>query len=157
VVVGVGANLGDRLATMRDGVDRLARSRGLGVVARSRVYETAPVGGPPQPPFLNAAILVESVVSPLSLLDALLRIEGELGRVRQGERFGPRTLDLDVLWADGLVVDEPRLVVPHPRLIGRAFALVPMLELVPGARDPRTRLAYISPEDAGVRLTQSRL
>jgi 2-amino-4-hydroxy-6-hydroxymethyldihydropteridine diphosphokinase len=79
------------------------------------------------------------------LLDALLAIEAKLGRVRGGERFGPRTLDLDVLWIEGHVEEGPRLVVPHPRLRERAFAVIPLLEVAPGARDPRTGEAYAVP------------
>jgi 2-amino-4-hydroxy-6-hydroxymethyldihydropteridine diphosphokinase len=140
-VILFGANLGDRLATMR------AAARELGSVAfteaTSHVYATAAVG-PPQPDYLNAAALVRCAGSPESLLDALLSIERRLGRVR-AEKWGPRTIDLDVLWIDGTVVDTPRLTVPHPRLRERAFALAPMLELVPNARDPRTGEAYAVP------------
>jgi len=141
-VVGLGANLGDRLEALRDAVRDL--SRVARVTKVSRVYETEPVGGPPQPPFFNTAALVEYAGTPRALLDALLAIEARHGRVRR-ERWGPRTLDLDVLWIDGLVVDAPGLVVPHPRLHERAFALVPLLELVPDARDPATGRAYTRP------------
>ena len=155
VVIGLGANLGDRLATMREAVARIARVAGIEVAARSRVYETAPVGGPPQPPFLNAAIAVECTLSPLGLLAELFAIEVALGRIRSDDqvRFGPRTIDLDVLWIEGVTVDDPRLVVPHPRLAGRAFALVPMLEVAPNALDPRTGAVLVAPLDDGVRLT----
>ena len=140
-MVGFGANLGDRLGTMR------AALRELGAVARvegtSRVYATAPVG-PPQPEYLNAAALVVFEGTAEELLDVLLGIEGRLGRVR-GERFGARTIDLDVLWAEGVVLETGRLVVPHPRLTERAFALAPMLEVVPGARDPVTGREYVVP------------
>jgi 2-amino-4-hydroxy-6-hydroxymethyldihydropteridine diphosphokinase len=142
-VVGLGANLGDRLATMRTAVralERVAR-----VEATSHVYETAPVGGPQQPAFLNAAALVAYERTPLDLLDDLLAIEASAGRIRV-ERWGPRTLDLDILWIDGIVVDTPRLVVPHPHLHERAFAIVPFLELVRDARDPRTGALYAVPD-----------
>lgn len=125
------------------------------VISRSRVYETAP-WGPPQPDYLNAAVLIETELTPLALLDALLSIERSLGRVRD-VKWGPRTLDLDVLWIDGRVVDEPRLRVPHPHLFERAFALRPLLDVVPNARDPRTGLFYEAPEDAGVRGTEHAL
>jgi 2-amino-4-hydroxy-6-hydroxymethyldihydropteridine diphosphokinase len=142
VVVGLGANLGDRLGTLRAAV------RDLRLVARvaatSHVYETAPVG-PPQPHYLNAAVLLDWAGPPADLLAALLAIEKGLGRTRGGERFGPRTIDLDVLWIDGVVVDVPGLTVPHPRLHERAFALAPMLELVPDARDPATGEPYAVP------------
>jgi 2-amino-4-hydroxy-6-hydroxymethyldihydropteridine diphosphokinase len=141
-VVGFGANLGDRLVTMR------AAARALSLVARvekaSRVYATAPVGGPAQPEYLNAAVLAACDLCPEELLDALLSIEADLGRVRV-EKDGPRTIDLDVLWIEGVTLDTARLVVPHPRLRERAFAVVPLLELVPDARDPRTGARYAVP------------
>src|SRR5207248_939876 len=116
----------------------------------SRVYRTAPVG-PAQPEFLNAAALVVYQGRPETLLDRLQAIETAHGRSR-AERWGPRTLDLDLLWMDGMEVDMPRLTVPHARLRERAFALVPMLELVPHARDPHTGQPYVTPP-GDVRLT----
>ena len=141
-VVGLGANLGDRLAMMRAAVRQLKQV--AAVESTSRVYRTAPVGGLTQPEFLNAAALVTYRGSPAALLDALLAIEVRLGRERV-ERWGPRVIDLDLLWIDGLAVDSTALVVPHPRLLERAFALVPLLELVPTARDPRTGQPYVAP------------
>jgi 2-amino-4-hydroxy-6-hydroxymethyldihydropteridine diphosphokinase len=116
---------------MREAVRRIAaHARILGV---SRVYETDPVGGPEQPAFLNAAIALAWDGEPLALLDVLQRIEHDLGRVRD-VRWGPRTIDLDVLWIEGGVrIDDPRLVVPHPRLHERAFALRPLLDVAPDA------------------------
>jgi 2-amino-4-hydroxy-6-hydroxymethyldihydropteridine diphosphokinase len=107
------------------------------ILARSRLYETAPVGGPPQPDFLNAAVLIAWSASPLVLLDALHAIETKLGRVRSVPN-APRTIDLDILWIEGLILDDLRLIVPHPRLHERAFALAPLLDIVPDAVDPRT-------------------
>lgn len=131
IIVGIGANLAERLATMQEAVRRIARS--APVLAISRVYETDPVGGPEQPPFLNAAIAIEWAGEPLALLDLLQGIEQDLGRVRD-VRWGPRTIDLDVLWIDGGVrIDDPRLAVPHPRLHERAFALRPLLDVAPEA------------------------
>jgi 2-amino-4-hydroxy-6-hydroxymethyldihydropteridine diphosphokinase len=141
-VVGIGANLGDRLATMRRAAGALARV--ARVEAKSRVWSTAPVG-PPQPEFLNAAVLLSYEGLPQKLLVDLLAIEAELGRVRQ-ERWGPRAIDLDFLWAEGVVLATISLTLPHPRLRERAFALVPMLELVPDATDPRTGERYVVPE-----------
>jgi 2-amino-4-hydroxy-6-hydroxymethyldihydropteridine diphosphokinase len=114
------------------------------VLATSRVYATAPVG-PPQPEYLNAAALITWNEDAEALLDALLAIESGLGRVR-GEKWGPRTIDLDVLWIEGQAVATPRLVVPHPHLKERAFALAPMLEVAPGARDPATGEGYGVPQ-----------
>lgn len=149
VAIGLGANLEDRLATLREAASRIERHARL--CARSRIWETAPVGGPAQPDFLNAALLVEWDQSPFALLDVLMAIEADLGRVRTVPN-GPRTIDLDVLWMEGLELQEPRLTVPHPRLHLRAFALSPMLEVVPEARDPRTGEAYIVPFDPSVRV-----
>jgi 2-amino-4-hydroxy-6-hydroxymethyldihydropteridine diphosphokinase len=141
-VVGFGANLGDRLRAMRWALAEL--SAVARVVKTSHVYETAPVG-PPQPAYLNAAALVVWDGTAEGLLDALLAIETKIGRVRGPQRFGPRTLDLDVLWIEGLAVEGERLIAPHPRLRERAFALVPLLEIAPAARDPRTGEAYSAP------------
>jgi 2-amino-4-hydroxy-6-hydroxymethyldihydropteridine diphosphokinase len=159
-VVGLGANLGDRLATLREAARAVGALAVDGrALASSRVYETAPVGGPEQPAFLNAAVLIDYGGAPVALLDALLAIEARFGRVR-GERWGPRTLDLDVLWIDGLAVNDPRLVVPHPRLAERAFAVRPLLDVAPGARDPVSGAAYAVPRggaNAEVRDTGDRL
>jgi len=113
----------------------------LPVVSRSRVYETEPVGGPPQPLYLNAAAALDFEGEPLALLEALLALERDFGRVR-GVRNGPRTLDLDLLWIPGRSVAHERLVVPHPRLHERAFALAPLLDVAPDAADPRTGRRY---------------
>ena len=124
--VGLGANLGDRHEAFRRALELLP-----GVVeAVSPRYETAPIG-PPQPSFLNAAVRLRTTLAPLALLDALLAVERTLGRDRAQEtRWGPRTLDLDVLLWPGRTLDEPRLRVPHPRLGERAFALAPLLDVL---------------------------
>jgi 2-amino-4-hydroxy-6-hydroxymethyldihydropteridine diphosphokinase len=144
-VIGLGANVGDRLATMRAAVGAIGAVASLR--AASRVYETAPVGVTDQPDFLNAAVLVETELAPRALLDALLAIEASLGRVRR-ERWGPRTIDLDILWIEGVDVSEPGLAVPHPHLLERAFAVVPLLEVAPDALDPRTRGRIVAPRFA---------
>jgi 2-amino-4-hydroxy-6-hydroxymethyldihydropteridine diphosphokinase len=141
-VIGIGGNLGDRLATLRQACRLLASQ--TSIVDASTVYETAPVG-PPQPRYLNAAILIETTQSPRELLDMLLSIEREMGRVRD-VRWGPRTIDLDILWIEGLHVAVEGLEVPHPRLTERAFALVPLLEVAPDATDPKSGLKYASLE-----------
>ena len=123
--VGVGANLGDREATIRAALAALPD-----VVAVSELRETAPVGVVDQPPFLNGAAALETELSPRELLDALLEVERGLGRERR-ERWGPRTIDLDLLLHGDDVVDEPGLTVPHPRLHERRFALEPLLDLDP--------------------------
>jgi 2-amino-4-hydroxy-6-hydroxymethyldihydropteridine diphosphokinase len=137
-VVGLGSNLGDRRALFEQALRALAANRRiLGV---SSLYETAPVG-PEQPLFLNAAVRISTREDPELLLARLLEIERAAGRVRR-ERWGPRTLDLDLLWIDGRTVDSAALTVPHPELLVRAFALLPLLDVAPAASDPRTGLPY---------------
>ena len=128
--LGLGSNLGDRLANLQAAVDALQMEPGLRVTASSRVWETTPVGGPPQPDYLNAVIRVETDLSARDLLDVARRVEARLGRVRK-ERWGARTLDVDILLFDEEEIDEPDLVIPHPRIAQRAFVLLPLLELEP--------------------------
>ena len=129
--IGLGSNVGDRLASLRGAATALA-AHGE-VLARSRVFATSPVGGPPQPPFLNAAVLLESALSPTELLGACQAIEAQFGRTREGEvRWGPRTLDVDILLAGAqgeARVETPALTVPHALLHERAFALGPLIDL----------------------------
>ena len=130
--VGVGANLGDREGTIRAALAALDARRDVAVVAVSTLRETDPVGYLEQPPFLNGVAALETELAPRELLDALLEVERELGRVRgEGPRYGPRPIDLDLLLHGDLVLDEPGLVVPHPRLHERLFALEPLAELEP--------------------------
>jgi 2-amino-4-hydroxy-6-hydroxymethyldihydropteridine diphosphokinase len=129
--IGVGANLGDREATMRAALAALGATPGVRVVAVSSFRETEPVGYLDQPRFLNAAAAVETELDARGLLDALLAVEQSLGRTREGTRFGPRTIDLDLLLFGDEQVDEPGLTVPHPRLHERAFVLEPLAELDP--------------------------
>lgn len=137
-VIGLGSNLGDRLSNLRFAVRYIAE---LGqVVATSAVYQTQAVG-PPQPDYLNAAVRLVALLEPEALLEALLEIERRAGRLRR-ERWGPRTLDLDLLWLRNRSVDAATLVVPHPELSGRAFALAPLLDVAPTAADPRTGRTY---------------
>lgn len=138
-VVGLGTNLGDRLRLATLGVAAIAAR--AEVTAVSSLYETAPVGGPPQSHFLNAAVRVRWDGSAIGLLDALLVIERRFGRER-AERWGPRTLDLDVLWIPRQAIRSRRLVVPHPRLLERPFALVPLVEVAPFAKDPVTGRSF---------------
>jgi 2-amino-4-hydroxy-6-hydroxymethyldihydropteridine diphosphokinase len=134
--VGLGANLGDREATLGRAVELLRVAPGVEVVAVSALRETDPVGVVDQPRFLNGAVALEAELSPRELLDTLLGVEHELGRVRDGERWGPRTIDLDLLVYGDVVVDEPGLRVPHPRLHERVFALEPLAELDPSLEIP---------------------
>lgn len=126
VLLALGSNLGDRAAHLRRAVDAL----GDEVAATSEVYETAPVGGPDQGPYLNAVVALRTDRSARDLLERAHELEAAADRVRV-ERWGPRTLDVDVLWIDGEEVDEPDLVVPHPRMLERAFVLVPLADVAP--------------------------
>jgi 2-amino-4-hydroxy-6-hydroxymethyldihydropteridine diphosphokinase len=134
--VGLGANLGDRDATLRRALELLAAEPGVELVAVSAVRETDPVGYADQPPFLNAVAAVETELPPRALLERLLAIERALGRTRTGPRFGPRRIDLDLLLHGDAVVDEPGLTLPHPRLHERRFALEPLAELDPHLEIP---------------------
>jgi 2-amino-4-hydroxy-6-hydroxymethyldihydropteridine diphosphokinase len=137
--VGLGANLGDREATLLRAVELLDADMGVEVVAVSTLRDTEPVGYTDQPRFLNGAAAVETELEPSELLDRLLAVERALGRDRTGPRFGPRTVDLDLLVYGDRVVDEPGLTVPHPRLAERRFALEPLAELEPDLALPDGR------------------
>jgi 2-amino-4-hydroxy-6-hydroxymethyldihydropteridine diphosphokinase len=138
-VIGLGANLGAPELALRRAAAELS-SWGAGSRV-SRLYKTSPVGGPPQPDFLNAALRFSYPGSLRSLLERLRQVEAAAGRVRR-ERWGPRSLDLDILWASGIAVNAPDLIVPHPRLRERAFALRPLLDVAPGAVDPLDGVPY---------------
>ena len=129
--VGLGANLGKRERTLRTAIDRLAEDPEIEVLAVSRFRETAPVGFEDQPAFINAAVQLRTALTARELLDRLLSVERMLGRTREGPRFGPRTVDLDLLLFGEAVIDEPGLTVPHPRLAERVFALAPLADLDP--------------------------
>ena len=135
--VGLGANLGDREATLRRAVELLGADPELDVVALSTLRETDPVGYLDQPRFLNGAVELETALGARDLLDRLLGVERALGRERTGPRFGPRTVDLDLLLFGGEQIAEPGLRVPHPRLHERRFALEPLAELDPTLEIPR--------------------
>lgn len=131
-MIGLGANLGDKARTLASAVTAIGEI--ATITAVSSLYETDPVG-PPQPDYLNAAVRVLYDGTPRGLLAELLSIERRFGRERR-ERFGPRILDLDLLFAAGLQVNDADLVVPHARLQQRAFALAPLLDVMPDAQDP---------------------
>ena len=133
----LGSNLGDRLETLQRAVELLDVRPGIDVIRSSRVYETEPVG-PPQPAYLNAVVEVRTDLEPHELLKQTQSVEDELGRVR-AELWGPRTIDVDVLTFDERVIDEPDLVVPHPRMHERGFVLVPLGELDPDPMLPGGR------------------
>jgi 2-amino-4-hydroxy-6-hydroxymethyldihydropteridine diphosphokinase len=128
--VGLGSNLGEREALIRLALDDLARLPGTRVVRASSLYDTEPVGEVEQPNFLNAVAQIDTELTARQLLWNLLLIERRLGRVRT-KKWGPRTIDLDLLLFGNLVVDEPDLKLPHPELTRRSFVLVPLVELDP--------------------------
>ena len=134
VYLGLGSNLGDREGHLDQGLAALA-TRGLRVAAVSSIYETEPVGGPAQGPYLNLVAAAETALSPEALMQAALEAEGEAGRVRT-VRNAPRTLDVDILFYGALVRRTDALTLPHPRLHERRFVLVPLAELAPDLRHP---------------------
>jgi len=134
----LGSNLGDRAAHLRRAVDQLRAGSDPAVTAVSRVYETEPLGGPDdQGAYLNLVVelAVAPAVDPYRLLEQCHRLEAAAGRVRT-VRWGPRSLDADVIWIDGIVLDDPELTVPHPRWRERRFVLVPLAELAPDLVGP---------------------
>lgn len=128
--IALGSNLGDRAAHLQFAVDALAAAPEVEVLAVSRVYETAPVGGPSQDAFLNAVAAIETTLVPHALLALAQRIENDAHRVRV-ERWGPRTLDVDLLLYDDMRLDEPDLTLPHPRMWERGFVLAPLHDVAP--------------------------
>lgn len=138
--IGLGSNLGDRHAHLAAAFDALAAAPATHLLARSSVRETAPVGPIAQGPFLNAVALIETSLPPRELLSRLHAIERSRGRDRAREqRWGPRTLDLDILLYDNLILDQPGLTIPHPRLHERRFVLEPLAEVWPDAIVPPLR------------------
>jgi len=136
VLISLGSNLGDRKAILDGAIAALKEIPGIVVRASSSYHETEPVGGPPgQGAFLNAAVVLETLLAPRLLLGKLQRIEDQFGRVRT-VRWGERTLDLDLILYGDQVIDEEDLVVPHPRFTARRFVLEPLVEIAPEAVDP---------------------
>jgi 2-amino-4-hydroxy-6-hydroxymethyldihydropteridine diphosphokinase len=133
--LGLGSNVGDRFAHLQQAVDALDADPLTRVDAVSSVYETEPVGGPAQDPFYNSAVRIATRRSPRRLLSLCQDVEQRLGRERT-TRWGPRTIDIDILLYGPRVVATRRLEIPHPRLAERAFALIPLLEVAPGATLP---------------------
>lgn len=135
VVLALGSNLGDRLGILQECVNALAAMPEMTVMAVSPVYQTAPIGGPEQPDYLNAVVLGQTTLPPGILLDQLHVLEAAAGRVRT-VRFGPRTLDVDIIAYDAVRSDDPDLTLPHPRAHERAFVLAPWLDVDPEAVIP---------------------
>ncbi len=133
--IALGTNLGDRLENLKRALGLLNIEQDISVLKISPVYETAPVGGPEQGPFLNACAAIETGLPPEKLLLKMLHIEDELGRVRE-ERWGPRLIDLDLLIYEDKIVNTELLELPHPRLAERGFVLVPLADIAPGLTVP---------------------
>lgn len=132
--IGLGSNLGDSERTIEAALARLDHVKGMRLKMRSQLYKTAPVG-PPQPDYINACAVFYTTLSPEQVLQALLNTEASFGRIRR-ERWGPRTLDLDLLLYDDWVVDTSSLSLPHPRMHERAFVLIPLAEIAAAWRHP---------------------
>jgi 2-amino-4-hydroxy-6-hydroxymethyldihydropteridine diphosphokinase len=142
VLIGLGSNLGDRLASINGAIDALGRTPGVAIRQVSSLYETEPVGGPPgQGMFLNSVARVETDLEPLPLLRVLQEIEAQFGRERT-VRWGERTLDLDLLLFEDRILDTPELCLPHPRMRARRFVLEPLVEVVPALVDPVTHRPF---------------
>jgi 2-amino-4-hydroxy-6-hydroxymethyldihydropteridine diphosphokinase len=147
--LGIGSNLGDRLGYLQLAVEELVARAGIDVVAVSRVYETAPVGGPPQDAYLNAVVAIDTDLDPFDLLRECQAIEARAERVR-AERWGPRTLDVDVLLIVGCSIDDPALTLPHPRMRERGFVLAPLRDVAPDLVD--TAATWEGVRETGVAL-----
>lgn len=132
--IALGSNLGDSHAILESSLKILSQTPGISLELQSSWYRTEPVG-PPQPDYLNGCALLKVEMSPLELLETLLAIEANFGRVRQ-ERWGPRILDLDLLLFDDLILETPKLTLPHPCMRERAFVLVPLAEIAANWIDP---------------------
>lgn len=152
--IGIGSNVGERRDFVRSAVERLRAE--VKVEAVSSLYETSPVGGPPQRSFVNAVVRVATELHPRQLLELCKEIEKKMGRESSDMRWGPRVIDLDLLLYDEMKLSEPDLEVPHPRMNERRFVLVPLLEIDPDATDPwGTRLSdYEERVEGDVRLIE---
>jgi len=135
VTIALGSNLGQRLENLQGGLDALFDAPGLALVAVSPVYQTAPVGGPQQPDYLNAVLIATTTLPAHAVLERCHGVESVFGRVRD-ETWGPRTLDLDIILYGDVVSDEPELTLPHPRAHERAFVLAPWHDIDPDAEIP---------------------
>ncbi len=136
---GLGSNLGDRLGYLKRACEMLYTASGLAQHAVSRVYETEPIGRVDQPAFLNCVVRAQTALDPDGLLQLVKEIESALGRDRSVGRWGPRTIDVDILMLNNVSVERPDLIIPHPRMWERAFVLIPLLDLEPGMRAPDGR------------------
>ena len=134
--VGIGSNVGDRAQFVRSAVEQLNAADGLEVTATSSLYETSPIGGPPQRSYVNMVVRIRTSLDHRALLEACQGIEQRLGRESSDIRWGPRVVDLDILTFDNTKISEPDLEIPHPRMTQRRFVLIPLLEIAPDLVDP---------------------
>lgn len=139
--IALGSNLGDSLQILEDAVHTLAQTANILLVSRSSWYQTKPIG-PPQPDYLNGCVIIKTSLKPEILLENLLEIEQQFGRERK-EKWGPRTLDLDLILYENLILKTPNLEVPHPRMRERGFVLVPLAEIASNWLDPVTKLTIL--------------
>jgi 2-amino-4-hydroxy-6-hydroxymethyldihydropteridine diphosphokinase len=139
--LGLGSNLGDKIKHLEEAVRLIGKQQGIDIVAASSIYETEPIGFVDQPSFLNCVVVIDTDLLPRELLVAIGSIESELKRKRAVYQ-GPRTIDIDILLYNDKVVDEPGLMIPHPKIIERAFVLVPLIELTPEIEVPGFGRAY---------------
>ncbi len=159
--IALGSNLGDRRAYLEQAIAALTEIPEIEVVAQSRFIETVPVGPGKQNHYLNAALEISTEFTPNRLLEALLRIERKLGRIRN-EKWGPRTIDLDILFYDDLIVDEPKLRIPHPHLQEREFVLEPLCDIAPTLEHPASKhtmselLAHLRSTSAPKKVAESK-
>lgn len=130
----IGGNVGDRAANLQTALKRISETCGT-ITSTSSLYETAAWGNTNQPSFYNQAVVVTTPLSPVALMDQLLEIELEMGRIRT-QKYGPRTIDLDILMIDELVISSEKLTIPHPQMHNRRFALLPMVEVAPTLKHP---------------------
>lgn len=134
--IALGSNLGDSRTTLEDALKKLDQTPGITVKTHSSWYKTAPIG-PPQPDYINGCAILETGINPHELLEIVLHIEQEFGRSRRDqERWGPRIIDIDILLFGNLILETPKLLLPHPRMAQRAFVLVPLAEIAPDWREP---------------------
>ncbi len=154
--IAIGSNVGERRSFCRDAVAMLGESPDVNLLAVSSLYETSPVGGPPQRSFVNAVAKIETSLAPNDLLALCKAIEVRLGREPGEMRWGPRVVDLDVLLYDDVKVNDPDLEIPHPRMTTRSFVLVPLLEIDPEVADPwgMPYKAFADEADGDVRLME---
>ena len=136
VFIGIGSNEGDRLAHISQAIRALSAVDGVHVVQMATIIESEPVGGPPQGPYLNTVVALDTGLAPRDLLSALKAIEQQLGRQPAGERWGPRPIDLDVLLYEDQIIESPELTIPHPRMHERQFVLEPLVQIAPDVIHP---------------------